>query len=210
MDKVISEQELQDEITLKVLESDESALEDILHHYAPKIECALARKYHGLLSNSDMEDVLSMAIMRFWDAREKYDDKKSSIRSYLYRIADNVAKDILKHGWHKARRMERIVEQDFIEQSLKKEKHLNQPVSDDKNPTKPKEIEAINKVLASLSKVKREILMADAMTDDVADSAELGERLGGYPAATIRQYRMRARIALQKGMKKLGFNIPES
>lgn len=210
MDKTIPEQELQDEITLKVLESDESALEDMLRHYAPKIESALAGKYRGLLNNSDMEDVVSMAIMKFWEAREAYDDKKSSIRSYLYCIANNVAKDILKHGWHKASRLECVVEQDLIEQSLKVENHPNQPVPDSVNLMEPKEIEAVNKVLATLPEIQRKILLADALTDDVEDSAELGERLGGYPAATIRQYRMRARTALREGIKKLGFDVPES
>ena len=128
----------------------------------------------------------------------------------MYRIADNTAKDVLKHGWHKAKCMERIVEQEFIEQSLVIANHPNQPTSDDENPKESREFEAVNKVLASLPEIQREILLADAITDGVADSSELGERLGGHPSGTIRQYRMRARKALREGMKQLGFDIPES
>lgn len=209
-DNTISEQDLQDEILLKVLESDESALTDMLCHYAPKIENALASKYRNILNNADIEDVISIAVMKFWNMRETYDDQKGSIRAFFYRIADNTAKDILKYGWHKAKRMEQVAEKDFIEQSLIIQNHLNQPASNDDNPTESKKLEALKKVLATLSEIQRNILLADAMADGTADSAELGERFGGHPAATIRQYRMRAGKALRDGMKKLGFEIPES
>lgn len=210
VDKDTSEQDLQDEIMLKMLEDDESTLSDILHHYAPTIQNALASKYRCLLNNTDMEDVLSVAIMKFWNVRESYDDRKGSIRAFLYRIADNTAKDVLRHGWHKAKCMERVVEKDFLEQSLIVQNDPDQSASNDTNSADTKESQAINKVLAALPEVQREILLVDAMTDGVADSAELGERLGGYPAVTIRQYRMRARNALRDGMKRLGFEIPES
>ena len=210
MDNVISEQDLQDEITLKALENDESAITDILRYYAPRIERALSSKYQDILNNADIEDVISVAIMKFWDNRETYDDQKGSVRAFLYRIADNTAKDVLKHGWYKAKCMERHVDQDFLEQSLVVKNHPNQPVSNDEVPTDSKEIQALNKALATLPEVQRKVLLADAMADGTADSAELGERVGGYPAATIRQYRMRAWKALRDEMKKQGFEVPES
>jgi len=209
-DKIISRKDLQDDILLKLLENDESSISDILRHYAPEIEAALASIYRGILNNADIEDVIIIAVRKFWDARETYDDQKGSIRAILYRIADNTAKDILKYGWHKARCMEQIAEKDFIEQSLITENHLNLLASNDNGPAESKKLKAIKKVIGALSEIQRKILLADAITDDIADSAELGERLGGYPAATVRQYRMRAWRALREGMKKIGCEILES
>lgn len=210
MDKALTEQDLQDDIALKVYEGDESALSDILRYYAPRIENYLINQYRGQLNNADVEDVVCIMVRKFWDYREQYDDKKGTIKSFLYFIANNVTKDILRTGWYKARQLERSTEREFFEQSLITENHLNQSPMDTENSEESDIIKATNKVLSNLSDIQRKILLADAMADGVAESAELGERLGGYPAATIRQYRMRAKKAFRDGMKKLGFNIPEA
>ena len=206
MDDIISDEDLQDEIALKVLEDDESALQDILNYYAPNIERALFGRYSGLLNSADIEDVMSIAITKFWDNRHNYDDKRGSVRAFLYRIAVNTTKDVLKLGWHKAKLLERSVDQEFLEQSLTIEEQTVESVVD---KGESKEVQAMKKVLATLSDIQRKILLADAMANGVADSAELGEQLGGFPSGTIRQYRMRALRALRKGMKEQGFDIPE-
>jgi RNA polymerase sigma factor (sigma-70 family) len=210
MDELVSEEDLQDEIALKVFEGDESALEDILRHYAPRIEMSLGKNYSGLLNRADIEDVLSIAIMKFWKHREQYDDKLGSIRAWLYRIADNSAKDLLRAGWHQARQLEKYTDKEFLENSLVIEQHTLQKTSIEQDtPESAKMVNAAQQVLNSLPDIQQKILQADAMIDGVADSAELGKRIGGYPSATIRQYRMRAKKAFREGMKKLGFEILE-
>ena len=210
MDELVSDEDLHDEVALKVLEGDESTLEDILHHYAPPIEKALYKKYSGLLSNADIEDILSIAIMKLWMHRQQYDDRRGSVRTYLYRIADNSAKDLIKTGWHQARRLERYSEKDFLEHTVVVENHMLQKVSIEKEtPVQSRMSNATQKVLNGLPEIQRKILWADAMADGVADSAELGKKLGGHPSATIRQYRMRAKKAFREGMRKLGFEILE-
>ncbi len=186
MDKTLTEQDLQDEIALKIYDDDESALNEILHHYAPRIENHLINKYRGQLNNADFEDVVCVTIRKFWDNRQQYDDKKGSIRAFLYFIANNVVKDVLRAGWYKASQLERTTEQDFLEQSLKTDNHLNQSPTNKEDCEESELEKATNKVLSDLPDIQREILLADAMVSDVADSAELGERLGGHPAATIR------------------------
>lgn len=197
---------LQDNIALKLMCDDESAIEDILKFYAPKVQNSLLRKYEGIVHEVDMEDIMSQAIMNLWVSRSTYDDKKSSVRSWLYTIANNLIKDIQKQGWHKAMGLEKIVEQEFLGQSTVIEKHPNQSTVVDCKKDDKKSA-AVNRVLRELPEVQREILIADSFADDdVADSGELGGKLG-YPATTIRVYRNRAKEAFRKNFKQLGYDL---
>ena len=69
------------------------------------------------------------------------------------------------------------------------------------------EKQAVREVLGELPEVQRKILEYDALAEDEIDSAELGRRLGGIPAGTIRVYRGRAKEAFQKGMKRRGHDV---
>ena len=71
-----------------------------------------------------------------------------------------------------------------------------------------KRMRAVTEVLKELPDIQRKILREDAMAEgDGVESAELGRRLGGIPATTIRVYRSRAREALRNAMRKRGFEI---
>jgi len=210
MDKIITEQELQDHIALKVFDNDESALTDILKFYAPAIEKIISCKYRGFLKSEDVEEIVCDAIRKFWDARKNYDDKRGTIRALLYKIADNTAKDVLRLGWQKTSRLERSVDKEYLEQNLRCDAHLNQIEEDEENSHSEKyenRLKAVKEVLEELPHIQRKILMEDAMAGDEVESAELGKRLGGIPAVTIRVYRSRAKEAFRKGMKKRGFEV---
>lgn len=90
----------------RLVAGDEAALEEILRAHGPVIRVVLGRKYQGVLQAADVEDVLSVALYRVWKNRTRYDDAKGALRTWFFRIADNAARDVLKHGWFKARRME--------------------------------------------------------------------------------------------------------
>jgi len=62
--------------------------------------------------------------------------------------------------------------------------------------------------LAEISNpLQRQILEHDAFAEDEVDAAELGRRLGGIPAGTIRVNRARAKEAFKAGMKKRGYDV---
>ena len=203
-------QEIHEEIALKVLCNDQTALEDILRHYSGALERALVGRFNGSLSLEDAEDVVCEAVRRFWQHRATYDDKKGSVRCLLYVIARNLALDLLKKG-RRRRSREVCVEQDHLAELARIDRHLNHVDADDGGVLEPESQarqEAARRVLASLPEVQRQILTEDMLAeDDGVEAAELGARLGGLPASTVRVYRKRARDAFRKGMSKLGFDL---
>jgi len=76
---------------------DEQVLEDVLRTCGPAVRSVLRRKYAGVLSLSDLDDVLAIGLFRLWVARERFDVAKGSLRVWFLRIADNAARDVLRH-----------------------------------------------------------------------------------------------------------------
>jgi len=191
---------------------DENALAEILRCYAPAIIEALHVRYTTrmrLLRYEDIEDVVSIALRRLWDARSNYDDKKQSLRVWLFCIAENVAKDVLKHGWHKARRLERNPGQDWLEEQSGQTCPNAAKLTGKEKRMRTKEAADLETALNKLSDEQRRIVMADAASRDGATSNEfLADELG-IPAAHVRVYRSRAYAALRKEMKRLGHEVPE-
>jgi len=207
MENELTPQDLQDEIALKIFDEDESAIEDILTHYAPPLIKWLTSVYDKL-TTEEVEGVVSDAIGKFWDHRNSYDDKKASIRTLLQKIAENTAKDVLKKGWHKAKQMEHSAEQDFLDNCLCEVRHLNQAPSNEQNrPENEKAHAALLEILSELPDIQRETLMAYAKSDGDLKSSELGKRLGNIPAGTVRVNKLRGERALREGMKKRGFDV---
>jgi RNA polymerase sigma factor (sigma-70 family) len=199
-------------LALALLEGDEDALAEILRCYAPAVMEALHARFVlrlCLLRHADIEDVVSIALGRLWDARASYDDTKQSLRVWFYCIAENVAKDVLKHGWHKARRLERNPGHDWLEA---KQDHTcpdpAKPTGKEKRRA-TKEATDLETALNKLSHEQRTIVIADAASRDGTASNEfLADELG-IPAAHVRVYRGRAYANLRREMKRLGHDIPE-
>ena len=204
-----SEQDLQDAIALKVFDGEESALADMLVHYGPRIERGLLKKYPGLLSLEDIEEIISDALRRFWSARDRYDDRKGSIRWLLYIIACRRARDVLRLGWRRAKLVEVDVEKEFLESQYVDDRHVGASISVDPPASEQanQRQQSVRDVLAELPDIQRQILEHDALAEEEVDSTELGRRLGGIPGGTIRVYRSRARDAFRKGMKKRGHDV---
>lgn len=199
--------DIQDNIALKLYEDDESAISDILEEYAPATGNWLNKVYGDVLATEDIEDVLCVAIMKLWDNRQKYNDKKSKIKTWLHSIAQNVARDLLKKNWHKAKQLEISTEQEYLEQSLCVERHLNELNSNTSGNDNSENIKAAQDALNELKDEYSKILIADAKANGTADSAELGKQLGGLPSGTVRVYRLRAKEAFRKAMEKRGFPL---
>ncbi len=208
----------QPDIGQRLISGDESALEAVLRAHGPPVKALLRRKFFGPLTDTDFEDVLAVALYRMWQYRTRYDASRASLRVWFYRIAENVARDVLRHGWQKARQLEvtfeplalsavidhRTLEAATNDDSPDNAQHPssnNEEVASDTRPIGEDLIE----VLKLLSDTQRKILLADAeSTDGKVASQDLASELG-IPASTIRVYRRRALEKVRSEMDRRGW-----
>ncbi len=206
MEKKSNVKDQNTEIGLRLLEGDEGVIDKILRIYGPQIFAFLLRKYDTVFNEADIEDVLSIATFRLWQARNAYDESRGSVRVWFFKIADNAAKDVLKLGWQKARMLEIVVDsyefdglavyQDNIGEQTKKE------------PQHAKMFKDVRKILEALPDVQRRILKADAHArDGKAETRALAAELG-LPVGTVRIYRKRGIDRMKEEMRKLGYDVP--
>ncbi len=184
-------------------------LAELIVAMAPQLERGMRLKYR--INAEDAEDVVCEAFRRFWVTRERYDGKRS-LKAYLYRFADNVAKHLVaRHlAWQKARVMEVQADEKWLHQLPGPE------VADAQSePEQPKEIcRAVQSALDSLNKVERLVIEAYALADDVEiDAGELGLEIGKQcdgvpiPAGTIRQNKRRAKEKVAAELGRHGFTV---
>lgn len=195
----------QPDLSERLLADDEQVLEDVLRTFGPPIRAVLCRKYRGVLTGDDIEDVLAIGLFRFWVNRHRFDEQKGTLRVWFFRIVDNAARDVLKHGWHKARRLETAVEPSVLATFADHRQNGR-----DNRRTGPNMSAAqmeIREIVDSLPAVQKSIVMADALTrDGTASSQLLAEELN-LPASTVRVYRKRALDKIRTELKRRGHQV---
>ena len=187
---------------------DEAVLEAILRIHGPPILALLKQRFVGRLSGNDLEDVLASALFRVWQHRNRYDSTLASLRVWFFRIAENLARDVLKHGWHKARQLELNVEPTVLAMLLDQRPTTG---SDDEQseramPQLRIPVDQLREVLALLPDNQRRIVLADADSPDgQVASQSLADELGITPA-TVRVYRRRALERLRREIEQRDLN----
>jgi RNA polymerase sigma factor (sigma-70 family) len=202
-----------DDLAARLRQGDESALEGVLRTHGPAVQRVLCRKFAAALREADVDDVLAIALFRLWQARDSYDAAKGSLRVWFFRIAENAARDVLRHGWHKARRLE-VSEQRISLASLADRSGSGQSAVEPSKNGKPghgatgrtssERQTALREILAQLPEAQRRIIAADALCrEGVASSKHLAEELQ-LSEASIRVYRKRAMDAIREQLTNRG------
>lgn len=195
------------DLSERLKDSDEQVLEDILKQIGPQIRAVLLRKYRGTLSEADLEDALSLGLYRLWNSRDRFDQSKSSLKVWLFRIVENAARDILRVGWHKAKTLEVNGHAGILDRAVQPVKIETSETTEDARPPTALQM-ALREVLASLSEAQRTIVMADAASrDGTANNQWLSEELG-LAASSVRVYRRRALEKIRKELRKRGHDVP--
>jgi len=206
--------DLQDDLTLKLWEGDDSAKADLLMKWSGCIEKAMHNLF-PTLTIEDVEDVVCEAIRRFWLWRESYDPELSSIGSRLYWFARNVASE-LRSGrlkWQKERNKEVGVDSDFFAQ-VETFGPIND-LNDDVGGGQSSIHKALRGCYEALSELQQDIVRAygDAGSYEL-NAVELGIELGNrhkngipIPAGTIRTNKSRAWASIKNCMKKKNIDL---
>ena len=201
--------------------TDERSLENMLRQFGPAVRAVLIRRYRGVLAPADVEDILAVALHRSWQGRGRFDPAKGSLKAWFFRIANNVALDVLKYGWHKARRLEVVTEMEGLDyfsgrpqldaaakelgsDDEEEEEEGDQEDDDDflenlrkEGPDTPAKKRGglrgmIREVLKKLPEIQQRIIWADALCPDgPVPSGQLAKEFG-IPPGTVRVYRKRA------------------
>ena len=200
----------------RLLDDDEQVLEDVLRAFGPMVLVVLTRRYRNVLRETDIEDVVSIGLFRLWKNRTRFDCRRASLKVWFFRIVENAARDVLRHGWHKARLLE--VTGDALLPGLADAssnghaKH-SQCYADDEPDGSPDEVPTnlqldLREIAAELPERQRFIVMADACAKEgVASSQLLAEELG-IPASSVRVYRKRAMDRIRMELAKRGHDVP--
>lgn len=183
---------------------EEAVLEVILRTHGPPILTLLKQRFVGPLTSTDFEDVLAAALFRMWQHRARFDPKLASLRVWFFRIAENLARDVLKHGWHKARQLEMSTEPRLLAEAIDRRPNgeSDSAAGDGELPTLRVPLELLRELLALLPENQRRIVLADADSrDGVVASHDLASELG-IPPATVRVYRRRALERLRREIEE--------
>ncbi len=184
---------------------DEAVLEVILRTHGPPILALLKQRFVGPLTATDFEDVLAAALFRIWQHRARFDAAQASLRVWFFRIAENIALDVLKHGWHKARQLELSIGPTILATVI--DRRWSDRESDaDSNGSPPAAMrippDELRELLALLPENQRRIVLADADSPDgVVASQYLAQELG-IPQSTVRVYRRRALERLRREIEQ--------
>jgi len=205
---------INDDLTLKLWDGDESAKGELLIACGGRVEVAIKRAFPAL-SAEDAEDVVGEAIRRFWIWRDKFNPTKAKLFTMLYKFADQVGVEYRtgRLKWQQAQIMERGVDAEFFQRVAAPEP-AEEP-SDDSG-TKPSAVQrALAECFGALSDLQKDILQrfADARGYEI-DAATVGKDLGDkhkggvpIPGGTIRTNRSRAWESLDACMKKKNFDL---
>lgn len=181
--------------------SAERQLEAIIRDHAAAVRDILIPRYRGGLDPSDIDDVVAVAAHRLWKHRAEFTRLRSP-RAWFVRIADNVARDVLRYGWQKARQLEVAAEKAYLESFSPPEPELR-PDPD------PQLVEKIRSLVGQLPEIQRKIIWADALSRDGNIAAEDLALELEIPPGTVRVYRKRALDKLRKLLTEHGL-APDS
>ncbi len=175
----------------------EHALGELLAAHRTAVAGVLRRRYAGALGAADIDDVVAAASARMWRRVDELPRLRSP-RAWFLRVADNVARDVLRYGWHRARQLEVAGDPEWLGSFPDQTRALPEPVA----AASPQLVRTLREIVAALPDVQRRIVWADALNPDgPVESGLLAKELG-IPPGTVRVYRKRGLDRIRRELEK--------
>jgi RNA polymerase sigma factor (sigma-70 family) len=194
------------DIGKRLRRGDVRALEDLLRSHAPSVLGRLARRFKGVLTREDLEEVVSGALNAIWHARDRFDSRRGSVLDWFYHISVHLAVDL-------TRRKQR-------ERSLAVECHVldaiaSAPAGDDRAAPADANgrvslFDEVRAIIDSLPPAQRAIILADIKHyPGVAPSKLFGADLDIDPGS-VPVYRDRAHKKIRSELIRRGYRFDGS
>lgn len=180
------------QLAVELARDNPDALGDMLTELGPGLTSMLRRRYADILSEEDLEDVLSQTLLRVWLHRKDYRPDRASFPVWCFVIAKNAALDLIRE---KARRNS-VLPQLWTELHATSNETLSRVM-----PPHPA-LADVQRLLKTFSPLDRRLLLA-SVDREGAWAAELASEFG-VSANALRQRRFRAMARLRRALAQLG------
>ena len=85
-----------DALILRMLDKDETALEEILYVYGPKVMGFLRKSFGDALNEPELHETFNRAAFNLWRFADRFKPERGSLRGWFIRIARNAAIGVLR------------------------------------------------------------------------------------------------------------------
>jgi RNA polymerase sigma factor (sigma-70 family) len=188
--------------------SDQNVLEELLSAWSPQLVASLALKYRGVFAEDHLEQLVLEALCAGWIKRPMFDPEKSSLVTWLSRIAQHLAADCAKSlRWRQRCREARF--EDFEEDDIAGRDFQTLYDGEDEDDLKPiqsPQMTALLKALAELTSREHDVLLASM--DETIHSEDIARELD-ISESTVRTYRQRAWEKIRRKLRNAGFGMRE-
>ncbi len=161
------------EIIRLIVERKSGGLQQLLTKHGARVRGGLVRSFGDSLNAAELDDAMSKATYKAWNAADSYDPAKGSLRAWFYVIARNAGVEILRD--RKRRRWETRGEA-VEELGTAAATAVADDPDTDEAPAPSRFLEVLRNCIKKLPRLQRNIIEADLLTGDVADAGELAHR----------------------------------
>lgn len=182
-----------EELVLRMMDEDETALADLLSVYGGKILGFLIQTYGSALDRSECELVLHYAAYNVWRFADRFDPSRCSLRGWFIRVAQNAAISFIRQEKkHMGKELEYVDGYDPMDECSS-----DDPPADEKDRWEVTQLRDI--IENELSPSERLITESDLAAGGEADSDWLAEKLGSSKNS-VYAMRSKARAKIRKSM----------
>src|SRR5262245_36675856 len=68
----------------------------LLQQYGGKVKAGLRCEFHHVLADPEIDEALNTGALKTFRAAHQYNESRGSLRAWFYKIARNIARDILR------------------------------------------------------------------------------------------------------------------
>ena len=180
----------------------EVQLTELIEEHGESVRRLLCKRYVGALDDSDVDDIVQTATHRMWAHSEKLPELRSP-KAWFLRVADNVAKDVLRYGWQKARKLEVPADPEWLN-SFPEKPHL---LPDPDEVPEESLVKALREIVAMLPEAQRRIVWADALNPHGPIPSEKLAKELDIPPGTVRVYRKRGLEKIRTELEKRNLKL---